>query len=102
VLRPLPGAAAERHDVIPVDSLSGDAARVLTVGNDRNPRASLCRVNADGTYVVEAELSLAASEFLGKGGAAAAVFAVSDGKDLVLVAQHPDGNTALVDVRLAG
>lgn len=101
-LRPLPGAAAARHDVIPVDSLNSDAARVLTVRNDKAPRTELCRVNADGTYIVEAELSLAVSQFLGMQGSAAAVFAVSDGKDLVLVAQHPDGDTAIVDVRLVG
>jgi len=86
-----------------VDSLTGDAARVLTLPNGAQPRAALCRVNADGTYVVEAELSLPVSKFLGADGTMAyPIFAYSDAKDLVLVAQRPGGQSAIVDVHLAG
>lgn len=103
-LRPLPGALqSSPHDVIAVDTLAGDAARVLTIPNAAQPRATLCRVSADGTYVAEAELSLPVSKFLGADGAMTyPVFAYSDAKDLILVAQRPGGQSAVVDVRLTG
>ena len=100
-LRPLPGALQSPHDVIAVDALTGDAARVLTIPNAAQPRAVLCRMNADGTYVAEAELSLPVSKFLGADGAMTyPVFAYGDAKDLILVAQRPGGQSAIVDVRL--
>jgi hypothetical protein len=102
-VRALPGAKQDPHDVVAVDSLAGDAARVITMPNAAQARATLCRINADGTYVEEAELSLPVSKFLGGSGTMTyPVFAYSDAKDLILVAQRPDGHSAIVDVSLAG
>lgn len=100
-VRALPGAKQDPHDVLTVSSPSGDAARVITMPNAAQPRAVLCRINADGTYVEEAELSLPVSKFLGADGTMTyPVFAYGDAKDLILVAQRPEGRSAIVDVRL--
>jgi hypothetical protein len=102
-VRPLPGAKQDPHAVIAVHSPAGDAARVITMPNAAQGRATLCRINADGTYVEEAELSLPVSKFLGSEGTMTyPVFAYSDAKGLILVAQRPEGRSAIVAVSLAG
>jgi hypothetical protein len=92
-LRGLPDGAS---DAIAVAG-SADAARLLTLPTPAHPRASLCRVAADGGAVVEEDLSLPMSDFLTKNGLSQ-VSAYGDAKDLVLVAKRPSGTTAIVDV----
>ena len=93
-LRGLPDGAA---DAIAVAG-SGDAARLITLPTPAHPRASLCRVAADGGAVVEEDLSLPVSDFLTKN-SLSQVSAYGDAKDLVLVAKRPSAATAIVDVR---
>jgi hypothetical protein len=78
----------------------GDAARVITTSVPGHPRASLCRIAADGTVTIEADLSQPASDYLGKNGSASTYYAYSDAKDLYLVDPHPAGETSVIDVRL--
>ena len=84
----------------PVDGGSGGkgAASFVTLPTVKEPRATLCQVQADGAVTVEEELSLPVSKFLAdnEGGQ---VFAYGDAKDLVLVAGRPAGSTVVVDVR---
>ena len=98
-VRGLPNDGAEHHDVYVVSG-SGDAARVITTGVAGHPRASLCRIAADGRVTVEADLSQPVSDYLGKDGNSSSYYAFSDAKDLYLVDPHPAGQTAVVDVRL--
>lgn len=99
VPRGLPNAGAEHHDVYPVAGL-GDAAQFVTTGVPGHTRASLCRIAADGTVVVEADLSQPVSDYLGKSGTAGSYSVYADAKDLYVVDPHPDGRTAVIDVRL--
>lgn len=98
-VRGLPNAGAEHHDVYVVEG-GGDAARVITTGVAGHPRASLCRVGADGSVVVEADLSQPVSDYLGKSGYSGDDYAFSDAKDLYLVDPHPAGQVEVMDVRL--
>jgi hypothetical protein len=97
--RGLPNADAAHHDVYEVAG-TGDAAHVITTSAAGHPRASLCRIAADGTVTVEADLSQPVSDYLGKDGYASVFYAYSDAKDLYLVDPHPAGETAVIDVRL--
>jgi hypothetical protein len=97
--RGLPNADAAHHDAYVVGG-SGDAARVITTSVPGHLRASLCRVGADGTVTVEADLSQPVSDYLGKNGYASTYYAYSDAKDLYLVDPHPAGQTSVIDVRL--
>lgn len=98
-MRGMPNAGAEHHDVYVVEG-GGDAARVITTGVAGHPRASLCRVGADGSVVVEADLSQPVSDYLGKSGYSGDDYAFSDAKDLYLVDPHPAGQVEVMDVRL--
>jgi hypothetical protein len=80
------------------DGSGGGAASFLTLPTREQPRATLCRVGADGAVTVEAELSLPVSKFLADN-EDGRVFAYGDAKDLVLVAGRPAGSTVVVDVR---
>lgn len=99
VLRGLPNAGSEHHDVFPVVG-PGDAARIVTTGVAAHPRATLCRIAPDGVVVVEADLSQPVSDYLGKNGTAEPVLVYGDAKDLFLVDPHPSGGTAVIDVPL--
>jgi hypothetical protein len=93
-LRGLPDGAA---DAIAVAGSTAEV-RLLTLPTPTHARASLCKVAANGTVVVEEDLSLPVSDFLAKNGFGQ-VSAFGDAKDLVLMAAHPSGATAIVDVR---
>jgi len=97
--RGLPNATAQHHDVYPVGG-AGDAARIVTTGVPGHTRASLCRIAADGKVVVEADLSQPVSDYLGKSGTAGSYYVYGDAKDLYVVDPHPNGRTAVIDVRL--
>ncbi|MFD0630699.1 PQQ-binding-like beta-propeller repeat protein [Catenulispora yoronensis] len=97
--RGLPNAAAEHHDVYAVVG-NADVARVVTTGVPGHPRASLCRVAGDGGVVVEADLSQAVSDYLGKSGNPGSYSVYGDAKDLFLLDPHPNGRAAVIDVRL--
>jgi hypothetical protein len=99
VPRELPNASAEHHDVYPVLG-TRDAARVVTTGVPGHTRASLCRVAADGGVVLEADLSQPVSDYLGRSGTAGSYYVYGDANDLFVVDPRPNGQTAVIDVRL--
>ena len=97
--RGLPNDGAAHHNVHVVTG-AGDAARVVTGGLPGHPRASLCRIAADGTATVEADLSQPVSDYVGDSGSVGSFYAYGDAKDLYLVSPNPVGQTAVIDVRL--
>lgn len=99
VPRGLPNVSGEHHDVYAVFG-TGDAARVVTTGVPGHTRASLCRIAADGTVAVEADLSQPVSDYLGRSGTAGTYSVYGDAKDLFLVDPRPNGQAAVIDVRL--